>query len=128
MKSHEEPLHIAIHAALAHLIRFGLDEGVVTTFGFDRKLECAEWTRVCARFWRRRLLRETNVREELIGRREDVGQCQLATIEMSNQGIAEGRSLMTSCIQSMRSSGRSESRRKRIATAQVPGMTKFSFA
>ena len=74
------------------------------------------------------VLREADGRKELVGGGEHVRQLHVTAVEVSHQGLFEGRSLITSCIQSVRSSGWSESRRKRIATAHRPGMTKLSLA
>src|SRR4051812_39137307 len=42
MQIHEELLHVAIEAALAHLVRAHLDEGVVTTLHLHGQPERAE--------------------------------------------------------------------------------------
>src|SRR5262249_10621556 len=126
----EEPLDVPVHSTLPHLVGLDLDEGVVAAFGARPELHDAEGAGEGARPWRGRDLRETEVRKEPVRGGEHLCRRLVAAIEVPHRlalrvdgyGVA-GRSLRTSCIHSIFSSGCSESRRKRMPTAHVPDVT-----
>src|SRR5205809_2679051 len=114
VQRHEESFHVAVKPALAHLVSVDLHERVVAAFGAHRQLEAAKGTGISARARRRRQLREFDRRKEPIRCSEYIRRCEMTAIEvahMTRYGTAEGFSLWTSCLQSMRSRGCSESRR-----------------
>ena len=84
VQADEEFLDVAIQTALTHLVGFDLDERVVPALRLRRELERAERAGVRARARRRRVLRQTDVRKERVGRREHVGGRDVTTIEMSH--------------------------------------------
>src|ERR1043166_924915 len=71
VQRHEESLHIPVEAAFAHLIGFGLDEGVVAAFGAGADAHRAERPAEGPRPRRSALLAQPDSWEEIVGAIED---------------------------------------------------------
>src|SRR3954466_15766579 len=87
VQTDEEFFHVAIHAALAHLIRVGLDEGVMSAFGLYRQLEGAKRAGIRSRAGGGGVLGQADARKKLIRRRENVGGREMRAIEMAHYGV-----------------------------------------
>lgn len=126
MHLHEEGLHPAIKAALAHLIAVGFDEGVVPPFHLDANARCADRSRVPARALLTRCGLQANRGEEAVGDFEDRVGAERRTMKVFHGGWAYVPSgptgLRTPCIQSTRWSRAVESRRNWMAIAQSPAV------
>jgi hypothetical protein len=129
VNEHEEPLHVPVQPALTYLVRLDINERVMTSFRLNGKAHDAQ----CAAIGTAPSLRcrfcQPYAREEFVGDVKYFGGGDVRAMEMAHGPYGmTSRSFFTSCIQSMRSSFRVESRRNWIAIAHSPDVTKLSFA
>src|SRR5579872_5725139 len=89
---HEELLHVPIHPALAHLISLDFDEGVMPALRAHAKTRRSQRARESPRSRFRLRLRETDAREEVVGRGEHLRRRSMTAIEVPHCRMSFGRS------------------------------------
>src|SRR5688500_16582736 len=84
MHLNEEPLHVPVEAALAHLVRLDFYEGVMSPFRSDGELHRTERPGERARARAGRRGGQADGREELVGRRDDVGRNEMRAMKVAH--------------------------------------------
>src|SRR5581483_3170308 len=135
MQRHEEFLHVLIEPTLADLIGLDLDERIVSALGANFELRGAEHAGEGALAWTATSLGggKTQRRrgEKGVGGRQDVGRVERGAIEEQHDQRTSfvSDADRTSCVQSIFSILLAMvSRRNCIPIAQLPDITKLSFA
>src|SRR5688572_11843204 len=95
MQLHEEPLPVAVEAALTHLIRGDLHERVVSALLLHRQLQRTEQPRILTGARGVRGTLERKLWKEVVSDFQHVRWLELSSIEMTHRATAESHSSRT---------------------------------